>query len=65
MVTLYLQGGFGSTIGSNDPIRSDATTGFVRGTVRYYPTMNWLLEGTVLGARSNSLSIFLLWIIMT
>ena len=53
MITLYLQGGYGSTIGSNEPISADANTWFVRGTARYYPTQNWLLEGTVLAARTS------------
>ena len=53
MFTAYLQGGYGSTIGSNGAIDADASTWFVRGTGRYYPTQNWLLEGTVLGARSS------------
>ena len=53
MITLYLQGGYGSTIGSNEPLFADANTWFVRGTARYYPTQNLLLEGSVLGARIN------------
>ena len=49
--TFYAQGGFGGTIGDNVSIfGEDVSAPFVRGTVRFYPTQNWLLEGTVLGA---------------
>ena len=53
--TFYVQGGFGSTIGDNvaidAPARGESVSApFVRGTLRFYPTTNWLLEGTVLGA---------------
>jgi hypothetical protein len=49
--TFYLQGGYGATVGDNLSIFGwSVTAPFVRGTVRYYPTPNWLLEGTVLGA---------------
>ena len=49
--TFYAQGGFAGTIGDNVSIGGASGSGpFVRGTVRFYPTQNWLLEGTVLGA---------------
>jgi hypothetical protein len=53
--TFYAQGGFGGTIGDNvaidAPLAGESVSApFARGTVRFYPTMNWLLEGTVLGA---------------
>jgi hypothetical protein len=49
--TFYLQGGYGGTLGDNLSIGGTSVTApFVRGTVRYYPAQNWLLEGTVMGA---------------
>jgi opacity protein-like surface antigen len=49
--TFYVQGGFGGTVGDNLSIFGESVTApFLRGTARFYPTSNWLLEGTVLGA---------------
>lgn len=49
--TFYVQGGYGGTLGDNISIYGASVSApFVRGTVRYYPTMAWMLEGTVLGA---------------
>jgi hypothetical protein len=56
MFTFYGQGGWGSTVGQNVNAGlfygggADIDGGFARGTVRYYPTQNILLEGTVMGA---------------
>jgi len=53
--TGYLQGGYASTIG-RDPavsiggLNADLSGWFLRGTARYYPMQNVMLEGTVMGA---------------
>lgn len=49
--TFYIQGGYGGTVGDNLSIEgSSVAAPFLRGTVRYYPAANWLLEGTVMGS---------------
>jgi hypothetical protein len=50
MFTLYAQGGWTATVGRNAFVGNDISGGFVRGTARFYPTQNILLEGTVQGA---------------
>jgi hypothetical protein len=53
-LTGYLQGGYASTIG-RDPavsiggLNADLSGWFLRGTARYYPAQNVMLEGTVMG----------------
>ncbi len=50
MFTLYAQGGWTGTVGRNELLGDNITGGFARGTVRFYPSQNILLEGTVMGA---------------
>jgi len=51
--TLYIQGGYDTTLGNIDSDRNSVNAWFIRGTGRYFVNSNFLLEGTVLYANGN------------
>jgi len=52
-LTLYLQGGYDSSIGTINPVLDGIHAWFVRGTGRYFVTPNVMLEGTALYANGT------------
>ncbi|MPZ36750.1 MAG: hypothetical protein GEU95_01590 [Rhizobiales bacterium] len=52
-LTLYLQGGYDTVLGTPANVHVNAHAWFVRGTGRYFFTPNTLLEGTVLYANGE------------
>jgi opacity protein-like surface antigen len=53
--TLYVQGGYDTTLGSTSGVRGDDSinAGFIRGTGRYFINPNFMIEGTVMYANGN------------
>jgi hypothetical protein len=51
--TLYLQGGYDTTLGHVGSGTDDINAWFVRGTGRYFVNPNFLIEGTVMYANGN------------
>jgi len=51
--TLYVQGGYDTTLGTIDSFTDSINAWFVRGTGRYFVNPSFLIEGTVMYANGN------------